>query len=341
MRSADYRLTLAVEGRETPLTLDDLRAMPQTIRELPIACVEGWSASATWTGVRLRDLLARAGHSGGRDARVISLDRGLYGVTVLPANFADADDTLIALRLNDEELNLDHGFPCRLIAPTGRVCCRRSGCPGSRSCDGRSARAPGARRHRMAAYGVTLITDFTPRDQLSVVIWAIAGLLVHDAILAPTYSILGHAGSRSCRRQCGHPSSSRPRPRWCWSCAGSAGSRPAPRGRTAPELHHPRPALRAGAGDRGDPHLGAGRRRGGPQPPFRTPPDGAHGVRDLGAHARAPDRGRGRPGQQSRRVGGYRDLHVESVDEPVGTAGDQTRELPTQSRHLRAHRDDP
>lgn len=48
----------------------------------------------------------------------------------------------------------------------------------------------------MAAYGVTLVTDFTPRDQLSVVIWAIAGLLVHDAVLAPTYSILGHAGSR-------------------------------------------------------------------------------------------------------------------------------------------------
>lgn len=47
-----------------------------------------------------------------------------------------------------------------------------------------------------AAYGVTLITDFTPRDQLSIVIWAVAGLLVHDAILAPTYSILGHAGSR-------------------------------------------------------------------------------------------------------------------------------------------------
>lgn len=48
----------------------------------------------------------------------------------------------------------------------------------------------------MAAYGVTLITDFTPRDQLSIVIWAVAGLLVHDAILAPTYSVLGHAGSK-------------------------------------------------------------------------------------------------------------------------------------------------
>ncbi|MGZ8179413.1 hypothetical protein ACXVUM_15905 [Williamsia sp. SKLECPSW1] len=48
----------------------------------------------------------------------------------------------------------------------------------------------------MAVYGVTLITDFTARDQLSVVIWAVAGLLVHDGILAPTYSVLGHAGSR-------------------------------------------------------------------------------------------------------------------------------------------------
>ena len=48
----------------------------------------------------------------------------------------------------------------------------------------------------MAVYGVTLITDFTPRDQLSVVIWAVAGLLVHDGILAPIYSVLGHAGSR-------------------------------------------------------------------------------------------------------------------------------------------------
>jgi DMSO/TMAO reductase YedYZ molybdopterin-dependent catalytic subunit len=117
VRGADYRLILAVSGREVPLTLDDLRGMPQTTRDLPIACVEGWSASATWTGVRLRDLLARAGHDGGRDTRMVSLDRGLYGVSVLPANFVDADDTLIALRVNDEELNLDHGFPCRLIAP--------------------------------------------------------------------------------------------------------------------------------------------------------------------------------------------------------------------------------
>ena len=35
--------------------------MPQTTAELPISCVEGWSQSAVWTGVPLRDLLALVG----------------------------------------------------------------------------------------------------------------------------------------------------------------------------------------------------------------------------------------------------------------------------------------
>ena len=42
------------------LSLDDLRALPQHEATLPIACVEGWSATKTWRGVRLADLLDRA-----------------------------------------------------------------------------------------------------------------------------------------------------------------------------------------------------------------------------------------------------------------------------------------
>nr|WP_238981251.1 molybdopterin-dependent oxidoreductase [Williamsia herbipolensis] len=117
VRGADYRLVLTVDGRETPMSLEALRSLPQTTRDLPIACVEGWSASGTWRGVRLRDLLATVDDRRGRDARVVSFDRGLYGVTMLPANFVDDDDTLIALELNGEVLSLDHGYPCRLIAP--------------------------------------------------------------------------------------------------------------------------------------------------------------------------------------------------------------------------------
>lgn len=60
---ADWRLTLA-GPRPAVLTLAELRALPQHEVTLPIACVEGWSKSARWTGVRVRDLLERAG--GGR-----------------------------------------------------------------------------------------------------------------------------------------------------------------------------------------------------------------------------------------------------------------------------------
>jgi len=38
-----------------------LTAMAQHTVRLPIACVEGWSTTETWTGVRLRDLAQLAG----------------------------------------------------------------------------------------------------------------------------------------------------------------------------------------------------------------------------------------------------------------------------------------
>ena len=42
---------------------------------------------------------------------------GPFRVTELPADFADDPLTLLALRLDGEPLSLDHGYPCRLIAP--------------------------------------------------------------------------------------------------------------------------------------------------------------------------------------------------------------------------------
>ena len=46
-----------------------------------------------------------------------SLERnGLYGQSVLAGDQVWADDTLLALTIDDEELHVDHGFPCRLIA---------------------------------------------------------------------------------------------------------------------------------------------------------------------------------------------------------------------------------
>ncbi|WP_330185888.1 molybdopterin-dependent oxidoreductase [Nocardia sp. NBC_01503] len=117
-RDPAYRLEVRVGGRQREFTRADLAALPQTAAELPIACVEGWSAEARWTGVRLRDLLAAVGEFHGGDVRFESLESGgLYRTSVLPSRHAIDAATLVALRLNGEDLTVDHGYPCRLIAP--------------------------------------------------------------------------------------------------------------------------------------------------------------------------------------------------------------------------------
>ncbi len=114
----DFRLTLVNGDREATLSRDDLEAMTQRSHELPIACVEGWSASGTWTGVRFAELLDLVDAPDDVALRVESLQqKGAFGVTQIPASFARDPLTLLALQLNGEDLTIDHGFPCRLIAP--------------------------------------------------------------------------------------------------------------------------------------------------------------------------------------------------------------------------------
>lgn len=118
-RDPGYRLTVVHDKAVRKFSVADLAAMPQATHRLPIACVEGWSADAEWTGVVLADLVAAVGGSADADVRLTSLEPpGPYSRTTLPARHARDDRTLIALRLNGETLDLDHGYPCRLVAPT-------------------------------------------------------------------------------------------------------------------------------------------------------------------------------------------------------------------------------
>jgi DMSO/TMAO reductase YedYZ molybdopterin-dependent catalytic subunit len=116
-RDPTYRLVVAGR-RRLELSLADLAAMAQHDADLPIVCVEGWSAAGTWRGIRLRDLLDAAGVDAGSTVRVESLERGgLYRSSVLAPQHHRDPLTLLALQLNGEPLDVDHGYPCRLIAP--------------------------------------------------------------------------------------------------------------------------------------------------------------------------------------------------------------------------------
>jgi DMSO/TMAO reductase YedYZ molybdopterin-dependent catalytic subunit len=113
-----YRLSVVGPAGRMALSLADLRALPQSTVDLPISCVEGWSASGRWTGVPVAELVRLAGGEVGRArVRVESLERvGGYRSSVLEPGQAADPKTLLALGLAGAELDLDHGYPCRLIA---------------------------------------------------------------------------------------------------------------------------------------------------------------------------------------------------------------------------------
>jgi DMSO/TMAO reductase YedYZ molybdopterin-dependent catalytic subunit len=84
---------------------------------------KGAVGNARWTGVRLRDVLAKAGvQAKAKHLHLLGADRPVLPTTPLfhrsiPLEKALHPDTILALRMNGEPLPLLHGAPLRLIAP--------------------------------------------------------------------------------------------------------------------------------------------------------------------------------------------------------------------------------
>jgi DMSO/TMAO reductase YedYZ molybdopterin-dependent catalytic subunit len=134
--------TLQVEGDiNTPLTLtlDELKKMPSATVTAVLECAgngraffdppvagiqwaKGAVGNARWTGVRMADVLKRAGvKSTGRFVTMNGADRGMAQqpdfVRQLPLDKAMHADTLIAYEMNGQPIIPLHGFPLRAIVP--------------------------------------------------------------------------------------------------------------------------------------------------------------------------------------------------------------------------------
>ncbi|BBU24868.1 molybdopterin-dependent oxidoreductase [Mycobacterium xenopi] len=113
-----WRLTLTGGASTVVVDRGTLAGMAQRSARLPIACVEGWSSTQTWSGVPLAELARLAGVPSPRSARVTSLERGgAFARANLQANQIRDPDSLLALRVNGADLSLDHGYPARVIVP--------------------------------------------------------------------------------------------------------------------------------------------------------------------------------------------------------------------------------
>ncbi len=119
MVGSAWRLELSGDGAEpVRLSRAALLAMSQHSYDLPIACVEGWTTTQRWTGVRLKDLAAHARASKDMVLHVESLQPGgAFRQTTLSTGQWSDDQALLALKVNGTDLPLDHGYPARIIVP--------------------------------------------------------------------------------------------------------------------------------------------------------------------------------------------------------------------------------
>jgi DMSO/TMAO reductase YedYZ molybdopterin-dependent catalytic subunit len=98
------------------VTLDELKAMPSVTLTFDIHCVTKWSKfDTTWTGVRVRDLLDRAGVQP-QGAYVV--EHAEYGYTTnLPLADITTDEAIVAYAFEGEDIEPIHGGPVRIVVP--------------------------------------------------------------------------------------------------------------------------------------------------------------------------------------------------------------------------------
>ncbi len=102
--------------RPYEIGLDDLKAMESVTPTFDIHCVTKWSKfDTTWTGVRVRDLLERAGVQRGATHVV---EHAEYGYTTnLPLADITTDESIVAYSFEGEDIEPVHGGPVRIVVP--------------------------------------------------------------------------------------------------------------------------------------------------------------------------------------------------------------------------------
>ena len=106
-------------GKPLRLSLDDLKKLPITTKRIHHYCVEGWSAVAEWTGVRVSEIAKLAG---AKDTDYVEF-RSFDAPTVESRGYWSSWDresamhghTLLAFGMNGKPLSPAYGAPVRLF----------------------------------------------------------------------------------------------------------------------------------------------------------------------------------------------------------------------------------
>ncbi len=106
---------------EITYRFEDLERFEAVEKVVTLACVSNpvggdLISNASWTGYRVRDLLAGAGIHSDADMVLSKSSDGFTAGTPVEA-LTDGRDALLAIGMNGEPLPTDHGYPARLVVP--------------------------------------------------------------------------------------------------------------------------------------------------------------------------------------------------------------------------------
>jgi DMSO/TMAO reductase YedYZ molybdopterin-dependent catalytic subunit len=112
---AKYRLQIGGNvAAPLSLTYDQVIGMPSYQKVTKLTCIEGWTVTYLWQGVRIKDLLARAGYD--PSAKVV-IFRCYDGYTTsLPLDYIVKNDILLAYAMNGIAISPERGFPFQVVA---------------------------------------------------------------------------------------------------------------------------------------------------------------------------------------------------------------------------------
>ncbi|MEU6784143.1 molybdopterin-dependent oxidoreductase [Nonomuraea angiospora] len=116
--------TLRIHGmvdRPVELTYQELLGMPLTEADVTLTCVSNevggeYVGNARWLGVRMAEVLRRAGLQSGADMLLSTSADGFTCGTPVDV-VMDGRDALFAIAMNGEALPVAHGFPVRQVVP--------------------------------------------------------------------------------------------------------------------------------------------------------------------------------------------------------------------------------
>jgi len=110
-----YKLKITGEVEtETTLSYADVVALPNAQKVVTLNCVEGWSVDILWRGVRLKDVINKAGVGPNANTVIFHCYDGY--TTSLPLSFVLDRNLLLAYQMNGVNLPAERGFPFQVVA---------------------------------------------------------------------------------------------------------------------------------------------------------------------------------------------------------------------------------